>query len=527
MIRISRNALAQGVAIGALMLSGAAAAKAPPPVSASVDVPLPPSVTGNAPARILDAPMAPGDTAPQMIRPGAAVAKDWWHAFGSPALDALVERALAANTDVKAAQARLAQAQALVGATRGGLLPQVDAGLTSERQRLSQTLSTPLSNPDPQVFSLHTAQVSVSYAPDLFGGGAARLRSAKAAAAVAEAQAQGIRNLVAGNVVLAVIQNAALNAEIAATREAVDNNLQVLTLLHTREKLGAVGHADVAAQTAAVAAIEGQMPPLLRQRGVNLAALSVLLAQAPGAPLESAPGQPAGQLPGLDDLTLPADLPVALPADLLAVRPDVAASAATLEGAAADVKVAMAARLPQITLSAAAGGTAEDFGRMFANGNPFWQILGGLVAPLFHGGTLKKQEQAAKDALEAAKAEYKGTALQAFADVSNALTALATDATALNVAEHGNQAASQSLGFTRRQLELGSVGTLAVLNASATAQTARAQFVAARAARLTDTVALFTALGGGIRASAVRPDAASAAVSLPAPLSDGSDATGR
>jgi outer membrane protein TolC len=119
---------------------------------------------------------------------------------------------------------------------------------------------------------------------------------------------------------------------------------------------------------------------------------------------------------------------------------------------------------------------------MFSSGNPFWTLLGGIAAPVFHGGALKRQQQSAEHALEAAKASYKGTALQAFADVSNALTALSTDATALGIAERGNDAASQSLTFARRQLELGGVGTLAVLNASATAQTARAQLVAARAA---------------------------------------------
>lgn len=508
--------LVTSLTLASLLLGGTALAhpQAPAPVAASVAVPLPPAPTGYAPGRVVERPLGSADTAQQQIHPGLAVAPDWWRAFNSPALDALVSRALAANTQVAAAQARLRQAQALVGVARGGVLPQVDAGLTSERQRLSGSLSTPLANPDPQVFSLHTAQVSVTYAPDLFGGGAARIRSARAQAAVAAAQADGMRNLVAGQVVLAVIANAALNAEIAATQEAVDSNLQVLDLLRQREKLGAVGHADVAAQTAATAAVEGALPPLLRQRGANWAALSVLLGQAAGTPLSDQP------LPSLDDLTLPAELPLTLSADLLATRPDVAAAAATLEGAAADVKVAMAARLPQLTLSASAGGTAEDFGRMFASGNPFWQLLGGLAAPIFHGGALKRQAQASKNALDAAKDDYKGTALQAFADVSNALTALGTDATALGVAQHGNDAASQSLAFARRQLELGSVGTLAVLNASATAQTARASYVAARAARLSDTVALFTALGGGIRPAPSHPDQADAALPLPPPLSD-------
>lgn len=516
--RLIHSRLINGVTLGAVLLGSTAlsdGALARTPVSQSVVVPLPPVPTGNAPRQILDKPLGPSDAGTQMIHPGMAVVPDWWQGFGSPALNDLVARALAANTDIAVAKARLAQAQAQVGVVRGGLLPQVDAGLTSERQRLSRTLSTPLTNPYPQVFSLHTAQVSVSYSPDLFGGSAARLRSAKAAAAVAQAQEQAIRNLVAGQVVLAVIQDAAYNAEIAATRDAIDSNLQVLALLHQREKLGAVGHADVAAQTAAIAAIEGALPPLMRQRGANLAALSVLLGLAPGSPIE--------KLPGLDDFALPGDLPLTMPADLLTTRPDVAGAAAALEGAAADVKVAMVARLPQINLSASFGGIAEDFSKMFSSGNPFWTLIGGIAAPVFHGGALKRQQESAEHALEAAKASYKGTALQAFADVSNALTALSTDATALGIAERGNDAASQSLTFARRQLELGGVGTLAVLNASATAQTARAQLVAARAARLSDTVGLFTALGGGLRQPAT-PDRgqadAAGGVPLPPPLSN-------
>jgi outer membrane protein TolC len=110
---------------------------------------------------------------------------------------------------------------------------------------------------------------------------------------------------------------------------------------------------------------------------------------------------------------LPADLPLTLPAELVRQRPDVAAAAGALDVAAANVRAAIAARLPQITLSASAGGNATDFAQMFANGNPFWAAIGAISTPIFHGGTLLKQQRAARDALEGAKAAYKGTALQA------------------------------------------------------------------------------------------------------------------
>lgn len=256
-----------------------------------------------------------------------------------------------------------------------------------------------------------------------------------------------------------------------------------------RQQLGAVGASDVAAQETALAAIEGQLPGLEQARKAQEAQIAVLLGVAPGSPLPA--------LPRMDELTLPAQLPLSLPAEVVAHRPDVRAAAAIMEGASADAKAAVAARLPSFTLSAQYGGTARTFSDMFASGNPFWTLLGGVSAPLFHAGTLLHQSHAAKAAVEAAQAQYRSTALQAFADVSNALTAIKTDGDALAAADRGNRASASSLNFTRRQYELGAVGTFTLLPVLAARAEARSTWVQARAARLVDTVAYYQALGGG------------------------------
>ncbi|MDE2434805.1 MAG: efflux transporter outer membrane subunit [Sphingomonadales bacterium] len=477
--------------LGVIALAAAGPVLAKPPI---VDVPQPPTAAGAAPETVLAAPIAPQSGPPQTVHPGEAVANEWWHAFKSPGMDRLVARALGANSDIAVAAANLKQAHELAAAARGVLFPQVDAGYTVERQRVSGTLASPLQSPTPIVFTLHTAQVNVAYSLDLFGGAAARTRSARAAERATLARLDGVRNIVSANVALAVIQNAALEAQVDAARASIASNRQILTLLRTREALGAVGKADVVAQEAALAAAEGSLPPLERASRANLAALAVLVGQAPGSDLPD--------LPKLEEIALPADLPLSLPSQLVAQRPDVRASAAAMEGAAADAKTALAARLPAITLSASAGGSSLDFGSLLSQGNPFWTLIGGLTTPLFHGGALRHQHHAAEAALEGAKAGYRGVALQAFADVSNALTALSTDAEALDAASRADSAARTSLGFIQRQLELGAAGTFAVLGASATAQAARSQLVVAKAARLSDTVGLFTALGGGQFSSA-------------------------
>ncbi len=203
-------------------------------------------------------------------------------------------------------------------------------------------------------------------------------------------------------------------------------------------------------------------------------------------------------LPALAALTLPAQLPAVLPSDLVARRPDIRAAQAQLEGAGADVQTAIAARLPSITLAANAGGSAQRFGDMFRTGNPFWTLIGGITQPIFHAGALRRQQRAAEAVLEGSKAQYRSVVLQAFGDVADALTGLATDAAALDAATRAADASNRALTFIRRQLALGNVGTLALLNATAADAQARAQLVQARAARLSDTVALFQATGGPI-----------------------------
>lgn len=485
---------ARAFRLGLLLAAPVLLAAAPP---SRPDVPLPPTPAGSAPGWVLDHPVRPHGAEEQTVHVGDAVDPAWWHRFNSPVIDDLVQRALAANTDLAQAEAALRQAGHLAGAARGVLWPQVDAGYNVERERLSRNLSTPLANPDPTLFTIHTAQVSVSYTLDLFGGNRARVASAKAAESAARARMQAMRNMVIGNVILAVIQNAGLEAQGEAARASLQNNRELLDLLRKREQFGAVGKADVAAQEAALAASEGVLPPIERAQADNRGALAVLLGLAPGAPLPD--------LPSLDAIALPGDLPLSLPSDLVAQRPDIAASAAALDGAAADARAAIAARLPSITLSAAAGGSAQNFSDLFVNGNPFWNLIGGITAPVFHGGTLLKQQRAAQDALDGAKAAYRGTVLAAFTDVSNALTAVAIDGHAIEAAQRGDSAAQQSLTFIRRQLELGSVGTFALLNASATAAQARQQYVLMRSQRLSDTVGLFVALGGGTITPAAPP----------------------
>lgn len=430
--------------------------------------------------------IAPASGPAQSLQAGAVVGPAWWHRFGSADIDALVDRALAANNDLAAAEASLRQASALAAATRGDFGPQADLGFTSQRARTARSLS-PVTADNRLNYTLHTAQLSISYPVDLFGAGRTAIRSARAAAAAAAAQRDAARTMLVANLVVAVIDHAATEAQIEAATQCIASNRAILALLQRRQALGEIGAADVAAQQTALATAEAALPPLEQARSHLRGLILTLIGQPAGSPLPP--------LPTLAAITLPSDLPVSLPADLVARRPDIRAAEAQLQGAAADVGQAIAARLPSLTLSGNAGGSAQSLDRLFGAGNPFFAVIGGVTQPLFHAGALRQRQKAAEAAYDAAKAQYRAAALQAFLDLDDALAALRADAAALDAATRAREAAAQALRFTRRQAELGAVGSLALLNAQSSDAQAAQQLVQARAARLTDSVALFQASG--------------------------------
>jgi NodT family efflux transporter outer membrane factor (OMF) lipoprotein len=463
----------------ALGLAGCTVGPRADQIRADTSAPLPPARAAQV--------IAPVSASAQQLDPTLAVDPSWWRAFGSAQLNALVEQALAHSSDIAAADATLNEAREQAFATVGAQGPQIDANYQAQRARVSKALATPLADANDYRYTLHTAQVTVAYPLDLFGGGRNRVRSARAAAEVARHRLVAARTTVISNLVQAAIQHAALQAQIEAQRSAIQSSRELVSLLQRRQRLGDVGAADVSAQEAALAAQEAALPPLMRQAEHQRALILTLT----GVPAGSAPPP----LPSLADLSLPVRLPLALPSAVVGNRPDVRAAEAQVRGAAADVGTAIAARLPQIQLTGEAGGNSLRFADLFSPANVFFTVIGGLTQPLFHSGQLRHQQRAAEAALDVAKAQYRSAALQAFLDVDDALSGLKTDAEALDAATRADAAARQALVFTRRQVELGAVGTLQLLNASVSAAQAATQLVQARAARLTDSVALYQAMG--------------------------------
>lgn len=418
------------------------------------------------------------------------VPRNWWVLFGSPELDGLVEQALRANPDVGAAQAALRQAMENTAAQRGYYLPTVQGAVGASRNRDATGVVQPTLQSGTPVYSLFTPQVTISYLPDIFGANRRAVESLDAQAEAARFQLDATYLTLAGNVITAAIQDAGLLAQIAATRRVIALERESLTVLRRQLELGAVAEADVYAQDAALAQLEGTLPPLNKQRFQAEDQLAILTGHLPAdfAPVRLA----------LEQLSLPGDLPLGVPSQLVERRPDVRAAEARLHSATAQVGVAVANFLPQVTLTGDLGSTATLLGDLFKPGTVFWSVGAGASQTLFAGGTLIHRKRAADAALEQAASQYRSVVLTAFQNVADALHALDSDAQSLIAAEHARDAAEKSLAVSRRQLELGSVGYLALLNAQQAYQQAVITWVQAQTNRYIDTAALFQALGGAI-----------------------------
>jgi NodT family efflux transporter outer membrane factor (OMF) lipoprotein len=425
------------------------------------------------------------------------VPRDWWTRFGSEELDALVTEALRANPSVQAATAALRQAQENTAAQRGSYFPAAQAEFDTSRERDPIGVLSPNLASGAALYNLYTPQVTVSYVPDVFGANRRQVESLAALAEASRFQLDATYLTLTANVVTTAIQESCLRAQIAATERVVALEREALSVLRRELELGAIAEVDVFAQDAALAQLEATLPPLHRQLQTARDSLAVLTGHLPAdfKPVRFE----------LDQLLLPADLPLGVPSQLVERRPDVRAAEAQLHAATAQVGVAIASLLPQVTITGNIGSSATAMGDLFKSGTGFWSVGASLTQTLFEGGTLIHRKRAADAALDQAGALYRSAVLTAFQNVADALHALDTDADALGAAARAESAAQKSLDVARHQLELGSVGYLALVNAEQTYQQALISVIQARANRYADTAALFQALGGSLTPMAAAP----------------------
>src|ERR1700678_9619 len=452
----------------------------------------PPAATGDgsaSQAQITATESAGGDT--QHFVAGMDIPNQWWTLFKSPQLNLLVEQALKANPDVGAAQAALRQAPELYLAQWTSFFPVVDGNFAGTRAKnavgtIANPTNLPQTNP---YYNLFTAQLTVSYLPDVFGGTRRSVEAAKAQAESDRFQLEATYVTLSSNVVVTAVQEASLRGQIAATQRLLELQHQLTETVQRQRTLGTASDLDLLAQQSAEAQTAQTLPPLQKQLGQTRDALTALLGRLPSEEPE--------ETFRLEQLTLPVDLPVSLPSKLVEQRPDVRQAEENLHAASAAVGIALADMLPQFSINGDLGSSALKLGQLFTPYTGFWDVGASLTQTLFDAGALLHKKRAADAALDEAAAQYRGAVILACQNVADTLRALQADADALKASGEAERAAKRTFDLAQRQRELGTISVVAVLIAEQAYQQAELALVQAQANRYSDTAGLFQSLGGG------------------------------
>jgi len=448
----------------------------------------------------------PAQGVTQQFVVGAKPVPEWWKLYQSDTLNALVDEGLRNSPTLAATDKSLAAAREQLRAQIGSsMLPTIDAGGQATRNR---ALAIPEIGPNTFLYNVFVGQLQAHYTFDLFG--AARLADAALAARV-DVQAyqfDAARRALAANVVTAAITSAALHAQIETTERLVTIANDQARDTQRRYVLGAVSHADQLSAQQSAASLSASLPGLKQQWLSTRHALAVLLGRTPDAAPDDLE---------LAQLHVPEQVPVVVPSELLRSRPDIQAADAALKAAAADVGVATAQMFPSLSLSASMG--QGGFSWPVALSGAIWSIGASLSQPLFHGGALFAQRRAAVDTYDATVSQYKQTVLAAFQNVADTLAALEHDSQALDAANIAARSAQGVFDETSGRYRLGALPVASTRSSEQQFRNAQLDEIRYTSARLTDTAALFQAMGnppietgvGGASAAASASASASAA----------------
>lgn len=451
------------------------------PAAPSATAYLPPSEAGSTTG------LAGGPT----TTPGVAPVR-WWAAYGSPALDDLVDRAIANNRSLAASNATLARSRAELAAARGTALPRLDVNGRFDREEVNLagfgfkqgTLPGLSGNPE---FNLYSVGGGVSYDLDLFGGRRRRIEQVGAQAEAQLRQTEAAHLSIAGQVVIQTIAIAAARSRIAAAQALVAEDQRNVDLTDRRRHGGEGTRVEVLNAKSQLVADQATLPPLYQ----SLSEAQHLLATLVGV----APSEFAAPDLDLDALRLPANIPVSLPSVLVHRRPDILQAEADFHAATAAIGVATARLYPDITLGASVtqAGPSEIFNSAFRG----YDLFAGFTAPVFNGGSLRAERRAAVDEARAAGATYEATVLDAFGQVADLLQGLAHDQQAVDAQQQALLVTGSSLDLSRRSFEVGNSGVLQILDAERIHQRTLEGLVDARAQQYLDSARLFVATAGG------------------------------
>lgn len=420
---------------------------------------------------------------------GKSIPAAWYRLFHAPALDNVVREAIVDSPTITAARATLAQARQAVLEARGAYYPQLDVAASAERQRGPPNLLGQQPGKALPLYDLYSVGPLASFSPDVFGITARRVEHEVSLAQYQAFELAAAQLTITGDIVTEALTIASNRAQLAAVEGIIGDDEKNLTLVRRKFAVGRAPRTDVLIAESQLASDRTLRPPLRQQLAAAEDALTTLAGRYPA---EWSPPAFA-----LRDFTLPAELPISVPSALVHRRPDILAAEAQLHAASAAIGIATGQMYPTVTLSASLESAATNPDRLFDQQGLIWSVLGGVTAPIFHGGALEAQKQSAIEAFRASAATYRQVVLQAFRQVADALRALGHDASLVEEEHRALGISADSLALQRLGYRTGKVDIIHLINAERSYQEARLGYARAVAQRYLDTAQLFVAMGGG------------------------------
>jgi multidrug efflux system outer membrane protein len=411
----------------------------------------------------------------------------WWEQFQDPALSALVDQALHNNKDLAIATANVDAAFAQYGITRAAQWPQVDAGASASRQRLSETAGPVPAPAGRQVFNDFDASLSASFELDVWGRLRRASESARASLLASEEGRRTVLMTLVGAVANGYIQLRALDRQLEIARSTSQSLGEAARLQELRFREGAVPESDYRQAESQYQTAAAQVPELERQVARQENFISVLLGRNPG-PI------PRGR--EIEALLFPA-VPDALPASLLERRPDIRQAEQNLIAANADIGVAKAAYFPRISLTAALGFESADLSDLLKARSKAGSLGAGATLPIFNAGRIRNQVAQTEAFQREALSNYEKSILVGFQEVENALIDRTKFSQAREVQARNVAALQRFRDLAALRYKEGATIYLEVANAEQSLFNAQLAYVATQSQLFQSYANLYKAMGGG------------------------------
>lgn len=420
-------------------------------------------------------------------QPGAAESKgDWWGIYGDPQLNSLEQQVTVSDQTLKVAQEQFIQARAAIGIARSAAQPTVTAGATIAGTRQSQNralygVTSPVTYSDVQL------PIDVSYEPDVWGRVRRTVEAARSEAQASAADLASVDLSLHAELALDYFELRGLDSQAQLLNSTVVSYQRALDLTQNRYQGGLSSELDVAQAQTQLETTRAEVVDVGVQRAAYEHAISVLI------------GKPSAEftLQALPLTMGPPAIPVGLPSDLLERRPDIAAAERRVEAANAEIGVARVAYFPTIFLSGSGGFESSTIANLLQGPSGFWSLAGSAAELVFDGGRRRGISEQARSAFRQSVDQYRQTTLVAFQEVEDNLAALRILQNEAKIEDAAVAAAQHSLDLSNTRYKGGVTSYLEVTTAESAALNDERTAVNIATQRMTASVLLVKALGGG------------------------------